>query len=73
MSLAGEVGQERDRAAAVRQKEQAKPSHPEQTAGRNEETRHTKGGKKNATNTFSTPRGFIAICKGENESDKIPV
>lgn len=73
MSLAGEVGQERDRAAAVCQKEQAKPSHPEQTAGRNEETRHTKGGEKSATNTFSTACGSIAICGGENEFDKIPV
>lgn len=40
---AGELRQECDRAAAVCQKEQAKPSYLEQTARRNEETSHAEG------------------------------
>lgn len=41
--FSGEFRQERDRAAAVRQKEQAKPSHLEQTAGGNDETGSSEG------------------------------
>lgn len=39
----GKFGQERDRTAAVRQKEQAKPPHSEQTPGGDEETGSRKG------------------------------
>lgn len=42
-SFSGELWQERDRASAVCQKEQAKPSHLEQTARRNEETGQAEG------------------------------
>lgn len=58
--FAGELRQERDRAAAVRQKEQAKPSYPEQTAGRNEETRHTKGETHSRANVFHVVSTLIS-------------
>lgn len=58
--FAGELGQECDRAPAVRQKEQAKPSYPEQTAGRNEETRHTKGETHSRENIFHVGSTLIS-------------